>query len=430
MSTRMTRSAAAAALDAATVALPSSPDYALPPAATKRAASGSKLAAVRIAEDMDQGVARPGSPIAAPVGQVLLPRSQAKQLIAKERAGMRASSNKENVRPEGEEEVQGQLEAITTVVEERGNTTVQEESVEARVEDNTVDKAAEGEDVADEDKHNLAPEQLVVVVEDVKDESDIIAPPAVTKPANTPRRVSQAANTRRTSTATKPAAERRTSTAVIPHSKPRPMSMSFPTPPPPAKSSKPATRPTFALPGEAVAAKLKAAKEARAAKEASSTVIEKKPAFKARPAPKMAPDATKVRQTAASRAREGLMHPGRRESLAQETSTSARRASSVLERRASMAAAAATKPARQSMAPTTTTSRQSLSGGPVRSDKGREVYNRAAQGLAEQQRQRKEKEEAARKARAEAAERGRQASKEWAEKQRTKLAAVKKGEVS
>ncbi|KAI4847845.1 hypothetical protein E4T44_04280 [Aureobasidium sp. EXF-8845] len=58
--------------------------------------------------------------------------------------------------------------------------------------------------------------------------------------------------------------------AKIPHSKPRPMSMSFPTPPPPPRSTKAATQATFQLPGEAIAAKLKADKEARLLRQAES----------------------------------------------------------------------------------------------------------------------------------------------------------------
>lgn len=47
----------------------------------------------------------------------------------------------------------------------------------------------------------------------------------------------------------------------------RPISMHFPTPPPPAKSAKAPTKSTFTLPGEAVAAKLKAAREERLKRE-------------------------------------------------------------------------------------------------------------------------------------------------------------------
>ena len=61
---------------------------------------------------------------------------------------------------------------------------------------------------------------------------------------------------------TKPLPKPKTGT-VIPHSKPRPVSLSFPTPPPAARSSKAPTKSSFQLPGEAVAAKLKAAREER-----------------------------------------------------------------------------------------------------------------------------------------------------------------------
>ncbi|EMC97463.1 hypothetical protein BAUCODRAFT_23750 [Baudoinia panamericana UAMH 10762] len=93
---------------------------------------------------------------------------------------------------------------------------------------------------------------------------------------------------------------------VIPHSKPRPVSLSFPTPPPPSKSKKAPTTSTFQLPGEAVAAKLKAAKEERQKREAEAE--EKKAAFKARPVPTALQKAPNVRQTHASKARESLMN--------------------------------------------------------------------------------------------------------------------------
>ncbi|KAH7061207.1 hypothetical protein B0J12DRAFT_646924 [Macrophomina phaseolina] len=107
----------------------------------------------------------------------------------------------------------------------------------------------------------------------------------------------------------------------------RPVSMSFPTPPPPPKSTKQPTVSTFQLPGEAIAAKLKAQKEERLQREAEKAkegqnkrelsekeVAEKKKReFKARPVPSFIKNpaaAAQVRQTAASRAREGLMHGG------------------------------------------------------------------------------------------------------------------------
>lgn len=82
---------------------------------------------------------------------------------------------------------------------------------------------------------------------------------------------------------------------VIPHSKPRPVSMSFPAPKLPMKSKKPLTQVNFTLPGEAMSAKFKAAREAKALKEAEEA---KRRVFKARPAPSMVKkDPPVVRQT-------------------------------------------------------------------------------------------------------------------------------------
>jgi hypothetical protein len=68
-------------------------------------------------------------------------------------------------------------------------------------------------------------------------------------------------------------------------SKRRPISMSFPTPPLPPRSSKQPTKPNFQLPGEAVAAKLKAQKEERLRREAEGEVVEQ-PAISGPPRPK------------------------------------------------------------------------------------------------------------------------------------------------
>ena len=63
----------------------------------------------------------------------------------------------------------------------------------------------------------------------------------------------------------------------------RPVSVSFPTPPPPPKSKKPTTVSNFTLPGEAVAAKLKAQKLERQKREEEEAA--RKREFKARPVP-------------------------------------------------------------------------------------------------------------------------------------------------
>lgn len=86
----------------------------------------------------------------------------------------------------------------------------------------------------------------------------------------------------------------------------RPISMQFPTPPPPPKSSKAPTKPTFTLPGDAIAAKLKAAREERLKREEEEE--RRRREFKARPVPGIVKTGNAVvRGTNASRARESLM---------------------------------------------------------------------------------------------------------------------------
>ena len=55
--------------------------------------------------------------------------------------------------------------------------------------------------------------------------------------------------------------------------------------------------------------------------------------------------------------------------------------------------------------------------------KGKEAFSRPKNEIAAREKERREKEEAAKKARIEAAERGRLASREWAEKQKARKAA-------
>jgi hypothetical protein len=91
-------------------------------------------------------------------------------------------------------------------------------------------------------------------------------------------------------------------------SKRRPISLQFPPAPPPAKSSKPPTRPTFTLPGDAIAAKRKALQEEKLKKEQEE--LAKKREFKARPAPNSSrprPASMIVRQTTSSLARQSVV---------------------------------------------------------------------------------------------------------------------------
>ena len=277
--------------------------------------------------------------------------------------------------------------------------------------------------------------------------------PAATSETTTKRITSASSNKD-----TKLAAEREKKEAVIPHSKPRPISLFFPAPPPPPKSTKAPTQSTFQLPGEAVAAKLKVAREARQQKEAEDE--EKRKAFKARPVPASLKTAPSVRQTNASKARESVMNgrdlkastlsastgPHKRASsvaairpaapkprvVSKDVPKAADRRPSVapltVKKRPSTAMALMSKP-RPSVARTgSANSSQRAPSNPTKStSKSKEVFNRAAVAKANAEKEKVEKEAAAKKARADAAERGRLASREWADKQKQKKLAAKSG---
>ncbi|KAK5697316.1 hypothetical protein LTR97_007453 [Elasticomyces elasticus] len=297
-------------------------------------------------------------------------------------------------------------------------------------------------------KRSTASERLVASISSARkplhEPRQAPAPRVVSAARPTPR-----ATARKTST-TKPTSPREKREVVIPHSKPRPVSLSFPTPPPPPKSKKAPTVSTFQLPGEAVAARLKAARDERAPKiEEAETV--KKPAFKARPVPASLTRAPSIKPTVSSRARESILAPG----ATPATSTAHKRAQSTITSstgpRASLrggpladlsiarqrprpsTAMAGTGAPRASvgisglrngdMAPPSAPAR----GGRVASagtSKGKEVFQRAAANKAAEEKERKLKEEAAKQARKEASERGRVLSREWAERQKAKKAAA------
>lgn len=256
---------------------------------------------------------------------------------------------------------------------------------------------------------------------------------------------------------------------TIPHSKPRPMSMSFPAPRPPPKSKKPLTTSNFVLPGEAMSAKFRAAREEKARKEAEEA---KGRIFKARPAPNMTKAPAAVRQTSevlapsyvrvrfvvlivwtgTSKARESLMAAGGK--IPATAATAHVRANSVATSRPAVttlkqkststtmtapgpkkstvpSAKTVTIPKRASTSmsqasKTTTFSRPGTNLGQhhrapsAGTTKGKEVFNRTAYAKGDAEREKKEREEAAKKARVEAAERSRVLSREWAEKQKIK----------
>ena len=294
---------------------------------------------------------------------------------------------------------------------------------------------------------------------------------ARSRPSTVPGRTNGVRQSVAPAAANKPLPKPKTET-VIPHSKPRPVSLSFPTPPPAAKSTKAPTKSSFQLPGEAVAAKLKAAREERLKREAAAATSkandkaasdEKKPAFKARPVPSMLKKTPSVRHTAASRARESMMtgDAAPKPAVSSSSATGLKRSNTVgsTRPRPSMAPTSSTKPSQPAQLtvqkrarpssvhvtskeiaaaaprqPSSSSSRASIAPA-ARStsstSKGKEVYARNAAARNAAENEKKEKEDAARKARAAAAERGRAASREWAEKQKVKkMIAKMEGEVA
>ena len=259
-------------------------------------------------------------------------------------------------------------------------------------------------------------------------------------------------------------------------SKRRPISLSFPAPPAPIRSSKPPTKPTFQLPGDAIAAKLKAQREERQKREEERKKQQeeqqkqeppkeaaKKPAFKARPAP-VRKSSAPVRQTAASKARENLLR-GEKQSgddskadavgITSGTASRSSSLSSALSKRQSTVLAppptatrpsfqssvsgssltnnrvnASTKPAVGGPMPAAAKSTVSAADVATQRVKAREIFNRDKLEKEQREQERREKEEAAKRARAEAAERGRIASREWAEKQRLKRMGMTAGGAS
>ena len=242
----------------------------------------------------------------------------------------------------------------------------------------------------------------------------------------------------------------------------------------PTKSTKPPTRSTFTLPGDAIAQKLKAQREERSKREEDEAP--KKKVFKARPVPaRMSMAAPVVKTTAASRARlsmaqgekveptlrrnpsgASVKNTGRTASINSTasnvdgpTSTTAlnKRMSTLTlvngsKKRPSSVKIAPAKSKSKPLSPTTgkpsiiasssssstiasalpamTASAKQPTTTITTKSKGREVYNRGKLEAEDLERMKREKEEAAKKARKEASERGRQASREWAERMKMK----------
>jgi hypothetical protein len=207
---------------------------------------------------------------------------------------------------------------------------------------------------------------------------------------------------------------------------------------PKVKSTKPPTKPTFVLPGEAVSQRKREAHEARL--KAQEEEERKRREFKAKPVRNsMMPDFV-PRDTVASLARRskiGLEHVDVGDPTVSKRGSiivGAHRPSlsQVILANTSAPRMKAPAPVRK---PSPTVHGPSMSGRAlqrsvsvtdvqVQRQRAKEIYNRDNKLAEDIEREKRERETAAKRAREEAAERGRQASREWAEKQLAKKMAA------
>lgn len=208
----------------------------------------------------------------------------------------------------------------------------------------------------------------------------------------------------------------------------------------PKKSTKLPTTSTFVLPGEAIAAKLKAQREERLKKE--EIPEEPKKVFKARAVPsKVSRPSVLPRETKTSQARMSMLNNGS-DKENEEPRRSAKPTATMSTIKVRNETTKANSAARRTTSVTKTTSGPRVSSLTMgeksavtteeavqQKARGKEVFARSKVDTERAEKERKDKEDAARKARVEAAERGRQASREWAEKQKKKVVgtATKKG---
>ena len=219
----------------------------------------------------------------------------------------------------------------------------------------------------------------------------------------------------------------------------------------PTKSAKPTTVASFELPGEAIARKLKERREERAKRE--SEVASKPKAFKARPVKSSQPPDVKMTATTKARLSMARNISGNQQhdssptkTLAKTPSEKLRRGESESKRVSSISLPKRGSDASKLQAGKTVGKRVSSINSGARfslnntdasrtapkgedlaqqKERGKAVFARPKNALAERERAKKEKEVAAAKARMEAAERGRIASRQWAERQKQKDAARK-----
>jgi hypothetical protein len=216
---------------------------------------------------------------------------------------------------------------------------------------------------------------------------------------------------------------------------------------PKIKSTKAPTKPaTFELPGEALSRKKREAHEARL--KAQEEEEKRRREFKAKPLKRASIVPSVVpRETAASLARRSLAGMPDGDAAGDGKLTVSKRASVVSAHRPSMVASSqslanASAPRAHVPGAANQAVRKASTYGPSMSglqaerkvsvedvqaqrQRAKDIYRRDARAMEEAERERREKEDAARKAREEAAERGRQASREWAERMMRKKMAGK-----
>ena len=204
---------------------------------------------------------------------------------------------------------------------------------------------------------------------------------------------------------------------------------------PSVKSTKPLTKPAFELPGEVLSRKKREAHEAKL--KAQEEEERKRREFKAKPVRKST--VSTIRDTVASRARQSKIGI---DNIADGNLAVSKRGSNVgafrpsiqeLHAIANTSAARVPAPAAPlERKPSTKFQGPSMSGRPamqrtvsvsdvqVQRQRAKEIYNRDNKLAEDIERERREREAAAKRSREEAAERGRQASREWAAKQMAK----------
>ena len=193
----------------------------------------------------------------------------------------------------------------------------------------------------------------------------------------------------------------------------RPISM-----PPPPKSTKPITKPNFQLPGEATAARLKAQKEERLKRMEEAEAARKA----ATAAPIRKPIAHRPRESLLVRNAPGVSIPPPPQPDAPQHSTSlTSKRSSIVGPSASHSTSTLSVNQNSVLLAEGGKSTVTPMDAAALKIKGKQVFNRDRKDKETMERERREKEEAAKKARAEAAERGRIASREWAERQKKKM---------